>query len=164
MLGLSQSVSYAVSALACLGEEGCDKAFVRDIAKCAQVPPAYLAKLFTRLVAAGLIESKRGWAGGNRLARPPEEITLFDIAEAIEERPWLNRCLLGEAECSDERACPTHAFWAVTRISIERELKSRTLADVIAFNSRSRTGGESPHGSDRDDITPIPEESRYGSR
>lgn len=141
MLGLSQSVGYAVSALACLGESRCQMVFVRDIAMCANVPPAYLAKLFTKLAAAGLIDTKRGWSGGNQLARPPEEISLFEIAEAIEELPWLNKCLLGDAECSDERACPTHGFWVVTRKNIERELRSKTLADVIAFNTKNGLDG-----------------------
>jgi Rrf2 family protein len=140
MLGLSQSVRYAISALACLGKEDSGKLFVRELADCADVPPAYLAKLFTRLVAAGIIESKRGWKGGNQLARPPEQITIFEIAEAIEERPWINRCLLGDTECSDVRACPTHVFWSATRAAIELELRSRTLADVIAFNAKREKG------------------------
>jgi Rrf2 family transcriptional regulator, iron-sulfur cluster assembly transcription factor len=166
MLGLSQSVRYAISALACLGEEDCGKVFVRELAKCADVPPAYLAKLFTRLVAAGIVDSKRGWKGGNQLARPPAQITLFAIAEAIEERPWINRCLLGDTECNDNRACPTHAFWSATRAAIEHELRSRTLADVIAFNAkRKREGGK--ENPERALVPTEPEqereELRYGS-
>ena len=162
MLGLSQSVSYAVSALACLGQEGGNRTFVRNIANCAEVPPAYLAKLFTKLAAAGLIDSKRGWRGGNQLARPAEEISLFDIAEAIEDLPWLNKCLLGGAECSDERACPTHGFWSGTRKNIERELRSRTLADVIAFNTKNDLDGGKVSDAAGTDTTRETEESRYG--
>lgn len=164
MLGLSQGVSYAIAALACLGEERCERAFVRDIAVCADVPPAYLAKLFTRLAAAGIIESKRGWAGGSRLLRKPEEISLFEIAEVIEERRWLSECLLGGHDCSDERNCPTHAFWSVTRGEIERELRTTTLADVITFKAERREPGEAPPNvRTRAETTKKLEESRYGS-
>jgi Rrf2 family protein len=160
MLGLSQSVRYAVAALACLGEEDSGTLFVRELASCADVPPAYLAKLFTRLVGAGIIHSKRGWQGGNQLARPPEQITIFDIAEAIEERPWINRCLLGDTQCSDTRACPTHVFWSATRAAIEQELRSRTLADVIAFNAKNKPL-RAPAPTELEQEL---EEPRYGSR
>ena len=162
MLGLSQSVRYAISALACLGKEDSGKLFVRELADCADVPPAYLAKLFTRLVAAGIIDSKRGWKGGNQLVRAPEQISLLDIAEAIEERPWINRCLLGDIECSDERACPTHVFWSATRAAIKHELSSTTLADVCAFNLKSKEGACG--ASIPTELVQELEESRYGSR
>ena len=88
------------------------------------------------LVAAGLVRSVRGKRGGILLARPPEEITLLQISEAVEARQWLGRCLLGLVTCSDERACPVHNFWKDARQQIESTLRSTTLADVIAHERR----------------------------
>lgn len=168
MLGLSQSARYAISALACLGETESGNVFVRELANCANVPPAYLAKLFTKLVTAGIVDSKRGWKGGNRLARPPEEITLFEIAAAIEDRSWVNRCLLDNTECSDDRTCPSHVFWVATRVALEHELRSKTLADVMAFNAiRRREEDKENPARDLVPNEPEPEqeyeELRYGS-
>lgn len=140
MLGLSQGVGYAVKAMASLTEDG--KAhFVREVAACAGVPPAYLTKVFKKLVDAGILSSKRGWAGGTRLARSPEAITLLEITEAIDGKDWNRGCLLGQEFCSDERACPTHAFWKVERKAIAEKLRHTTLAACIEFERKRGTLG-----------------------
>lgn len=131
MFCLSQSVGYAIRALARLVAVEGEQAFVRDIAEAAGVPKAYLAKLFKRLADAGLLESKRGWAGGTRLVKPAADISLLDIAEAIDGQEWFSRCLLGMDTCSESRSCPTHEFWKVTRASVKDKLSQTSLADVI---------------------------------
>lgn len=136
MLCLSQGVGYAVKALACLNEDG-SGLFVRDVAECAQVPPAYLAKIFKKLVDANVLVTKRGWAGGTRLARSPNEINLLEITVAVDGEDWNKGCLLGQEICNDERACPTHAFWKLERMAITEKLRSITLAECIEFE-RSR--------------------------
>lgn len=136
MFSLSNTVGYAIQALACLEGGLCSTRYVRDVAKCSNVPPAYLAKIFPRLAEAGIVEATRGPNGGTRIARPAAEITLLEIARALEpERPERS-CLLGMAECSDERACPAHGFWKEMRQRIEQELTSKTLADAIQFERR----------------------------
>ncbi len=140
MLTLSQGVGYAVKALACLSEDG-GPHFVRDVAECAKVPPAYLTKVFKKLVDAGILRSKRGWAGGTRLARSPETITLLEITEAIDGKDWNRGCLLGQDLCSDERACPAHNFWKIERKAIAEELHHITLAACIEFERKRGTLG-----------------------
>ena len=108
MLSLAKTTGYAIEAMSHLESPGGRPAGLRDIARRAQVPYAYLAKRMPGLVAAGLVRSVRGKRGGVLLARPPEEITLLQISEAVEARQWLGRCLLGLVTCSDERACPVH--------------------------------------------------------
>lgn len=132
MLCLSQTTGYAIKALSLLNGPGGAPRLLRDVAADAGVPYAYLAKRMPEIVAAGLVHSKRGHNGGLMLSRPAEEITLLEINEAIEGKKWFNACLLGHATCSDERACPTHEFWKVARVDIERRLRGTTLADVIA--------------------------------
>lgn len=140
MLGLSHGVSYAVKAMACLSVEG-DARFVREVAECAEVPPAYLTKVFKKLVDAGILSSKRGWAGGTRLARPPESINLLEITEAIDGKDWNQGCLLGQVFCDEERACPTHEFWKVERKTIAKKLSQITLAACIKFELQRDTLG-----------------------
>ena len=136
MLSLAKTTGYAVEAMSHLDPPGGRPASLRDIARQARVPYAYLAKRMPGLVAAGLVRSVRGMRGGILLARPPEEITLLQISEAVEARQWLGRCLLGLVTCSDERACPVHNFWKDARQQIESTLRSTTLADVIAHERR----------------------------
>lgn len=139
MFCLSQSVGYAIQALTALGDQyGETAGLVRSVAVQAGVPAPYLAKLFKRLVDAGIVESKRGFKGGTRLARRPEEISLFDVSEAIDGQEWTQGCMLGQAICSDERACPMHGFWKLERRRIEERLRQTTLAEVIAFERKRR--------------------------
>ncbi|MEX1117158.1 MAG: Rrf2 family transcriptional regulator [Terrimicrobiaceae bacterium] len=145
MVVLSNSTGYAIRALACLSGLGCEPKFVRDIAKCSGVPAPYLAKLVQRLAEAGIVNSKRGYRGGIILARKPDEISLLEIDEAVEGGAHPDRCLLGMDDCSDARACPTHAFWKKTRADIRKTLLDTTLADVLAFETKKQaaTGSRS---------------------
>lgn len=136
MLSLSQTTGYAIEVLAHLNPPGGEPLLLREVARRAKVPGAYLAKRMPDLVAAGLVSSRRGQRGGLVLARPASEITLLQISEAVEARRWLDGCLLGLSTCSDERACPVHAFWKPTRAKIEKTLRTTTLASVIAHEVR----------------------------
>ncbi|GAB4239203.1 MAG: hypothetical protein OHK005_00420 [Candidatus Methylacidiphilales bacterium] len=144
MFGLSQSSGYAVAALTALASGGNRRGFVRDLAASSDVPKAYLAKIFKKLVNAGILKAKRGWAGGTRLARPARDISLFEIARVIDGEDWTTKCLLGLAECSDERACPAHAFWKAERARIEAKLREISLADVIRLEARRAKAVLSP--------------------
>jgi len=44
----------------------------------------FLRRVLGALVSAGLVEVREGRAGGYRLARPPERITLADVYRAVE--------------------------------------------------------------------------------
>jgi len=54
------------------------------LSKIEHVPANFLAQILGELRTARLVESKRGINGGFLLTRPPVEITLLDIAKAIE--------------------------------------------------------------------------------
>lgn len=136
MLCLSQSVGYAIQALASLEAHAEASRLIREIAEDSGVPAPYLTKLLQKLAEADLVASKRGNKGGVMLKRPASAITLLEISEAIDGRKWLGRCLLGLEECSDLRACPTHSFWKRTRAEIEKKLRKTTLADVVAFEEQ----------------------------
>lgn len=136
MFSLSSTVGYAIRALACLEAGNCPTRYVRDIARCSQVPQAYLAKIFARLVRAGLLVSKRGVCGGTSLARPATEITLLQIVEAVEGPVETPSCLIGMQQCGDECACPAHEFWKPIRHIIAERFSRLTLAEIIEFERR----------------------------
>lgn len=139
MLPLSQTAGYAVLALSCLADPGGTPALVQDIAARTGIPRAYLSKLMNSLVHKGLITAKRGNKGGVILTQPAHEITLDVIAEAVDGDAWRHDCLLGFSSCSDDRACPTHAFWKGERELIHTQLKQNTLADIAHFEQKART-------------------------
>ena len=140
MFALSQTTGYAIKALTCIAG-GCRVQQVRDISECTGIAAPYLAKVVVRLGKAGILVSKRGNKGGVWLARKPAEISLHQISEAVESADQCSSCLLGLDNCSDERACPTHEFWKVTRGKIRKQLEKSTLADVHAFEAKRAASG-----------------------
>ena len=84
LLPLSQSTGYAIQALSCLEEPGGQPYLVQVVAECTGISPSYLSKVMQRLAQKGLIVAKRGKNGGVVLARPAREITLYDLAEAVD--------------------------------------------------------------------------------
>ena len=133
---LTVRTGYAILALACLHGHEDRWVLAQEIAARTDIPKPYLHKILHALGKAGVIQTKRGYRGGMSLSKPADQVNLFDLVEAVEGTGWMNRCLLGLAECSEERACPTHEFWDGQRKLVEEKLKSINLADVAAFESR----------------------------
>lgn len=136
MFSLSQTAGYAIQALGCVAKVHPCLMTAKDIAACTGIPLPYLSKFLLTLRDHGLIEGKRGYQGGITLARPACAISLMDVADAVEGSGILPRCLLGLQTCTDERSCPTHAFWVEERERIATVLRKTTVADVAAHDSK----------------------------
>ncbi|WP_438480541.1 RrF2 family transcriptional regulator [Oleiharenicola lentus] len=83
---ISVKIDYAcrvMAELARLHGSG-ELAQIERLARIEAVPATFLAQILGKLRAANLIVSRRGNLGGYVLARPPEEITLYDIMIAAE--------------------------------------------------------------------------------
>ena len=57
---------------------------IRVISERQVIPARYLEQIFQRLRRADLVTSKRGPGGGYTLSRPPSEISLREVVEAVE--------------------------------------------------------------------------------
>lgn len=74
------------------------------------ISAAYLERLAHLMRTKGLLKSIRGAKGGYVLAREPEDITLADIIDAVDERIDTTKCQ-GKANCHDGQVCLTHHLW-----------------------------------------------------
>lgn len=135
---LGQATGYAISALGCIASAGGKPVLVKEIASWGEIPPAYLAKIIQSLARQGLVATQRGVGGGVTLVRPATEVSLLDVCRALGDCASEPRCMLGNATCSDDRACPAHHFWTRQRESILEFLSRTTVADVAAFEARRR--------------------------
>lgn len=75
-----------------------------DIAEHAGTNPVVVRRVLGRLRKAGLLTSEKGHAGGWRLARVPEKITLADVYLALDERLVASNESSDAPECSLEHA------------------------------------------------------------
>lgn len=101
------------------------------MAETLDVPRNYLSKVLHRLAQAGLLTSTRGRAGGFKLNRAPDLVTLGEVMACLEPADANEgRCLLGRAECSDEDPCTAHEQWCALRAQVDRFFEHTTLADL----------------------------------
>jgi Rrf2 family protein len=72
-----------------------------DLIAGTNLPRDFMAKVFQKLVHAGILRSAKGRGGGFTLARQPHQITLMDISEAIDGPQTMDRCVVGLEKCND---------------------------------------------------------------
>lgn len=131
---ISQASEHAIRALTYLAQRrGEGYQLIRDMAERIGVPGPFLAKVLQPLVAQGVLETQRGRGGGVRLVEAAEAVTLHRIVDSQEHLGGTRKCFLGQAECSDERACPAHEYWKAASARHEEQLRATTLADVMRF-------------------------------
>lgn len=128
---LSQTVEYALRAMSSLAYRPDELVPTPELAETTKVPSNYLAKVLQTMASADLIFGRRGVGGGYRLARPPEEITLLDVVNAVNPVQRITTCPLG-LENHGPNLCPLHRRMdEAARLVIELFGKT-TLADIVS--------------------------------
>lgn len=84
MISVTSKSRYAVVAMAELARSGSDPVPIAQIAERREMPVQFLEQLFSTLRRDGLLHSQRGVKGGYTLARPPEEITVLEVVQALD--------------------------------------------------------------------------------
>jgi len=140
---------YGVRLLVELGRHGTDNPVsLKAIAEGEGLPLAYLERIVALLKKAELVESQRGAHGGYRLARPAEEITMDEAVLALEgvvapmacfvdDRGETGKGVLCSHESDHGHGCATKLLWTRVQGGMVEAMKRTTLAELIAFSSRS---------------------------
>jgi Rrf2 family protein len=130
---ISAKIDYAVRAMAELAAAGPDNPVrAEDVAAAQDMPVAFVLTILSDLRRAHLVRSHRGRMGGYSLAQPAAQITIADIARAI-EGPLAN---IRDVSLRDLRYTgPATALvdvWMAVRTSLRGVLEAVTLADLVA--------------------------------
>lgn len=142
---LSLRGEYALRALLVLGLRY-DEPVVRIhvISKEQNIPKRFLEQILNDLKSAGLVQSRRGVAGGYRLARPPEEITLAEVVRHIEGALAPVSCVserfYEKCSCPDEERCAIRSVMKEIREAIVRIAERVTLAELCERSRRLQQG------------------------
>jgi len=86
VISVTSKSRYAVVALAELARSGEAPVPIAQIAERRAMPVQFLEQLFSTLRRDGLLHSQRGVKGGYTLARPPEQITVLEVVQALDGR------------------------------------------------------------------------------
>ena len=106
---------------------------VRSIAERCGHSETYLLQLFLKLRRAGVIESVRGAGGGYKLVRPPSELTVRCVLEALEGPLTPVDCVFkqGQMACDRYENCTTRPLWEDMTRMMREITQSITLQDLL---------------------------------
>jgi len=131
MLRISKMTDYAVVLATHLAAaEGPHAA--RDLAVQTQIPEPTASKVLKKLARAGVVVSQRGAKGGYALARPPEQVGVNEVIEAIEGPIAVTECSddTANSSCEYETNCGVRANWQRINVAVHKALSEITLADM----------------------------------
>ncbi|MBN2798570.1 MAG: Rrf2 family transcriptional regulator [Deltaproteobacteria bacterium] len=126
----SDTTEYALRALTYLAQREGGRVSVRELHDALGIPQKYLGAVMARLVGKGLLCSRRGIGGGFQLVVDPEQLTVFQIADAVQDVSPYAACLMGLPSCSDEAPCALHHLLGPHRDALIAVMHKTTLADL----------------------------------
>ncbi|WP_219834794.1 Rrf2 family transcriptional regulator [Paenibacillus sp. R14(2021)] len=113
---------------------------IKELAFFQGIPETYLSKVFTKLSRAGIVTSVPGVKGGFKLARTPDEISFWDVVEAVEGKKPAFQCqnikdkgyLYRNNDCSDcsvsTGACSINLVMLEAEETMQNYLRSKKLS------------------------------------
>ena len=132
---LSLRGEYALRALLVLGqnyEQGVVR--IQTISDQQNIPKRFLEQILNDLKSAGMVQSRRGVAGGYRLAKRPEQISLASVVRHIEGALAPVSCVserfYEKCSCPDESRCAIRAVMKEVREAVVKIAERVTLAEL----------------------------------
>ncbi len=133
----SKKCEYGIQAILHLSVQTEKEVLASDeIAKALQIPKEFVSKILQELTSSGIVDSKKGKAGGFFLAKAPSKIRLIDVVVAIDGFDIFNKCVLGFPSCSSDSPCPVHHHWSKLSKETYQMLSEATLDEFIGKTKR----------------------------
>ncbi|MBP2302089.1 RrF2 family transcriptional regulator [Azospirillum picis] len=134
------SVEYGLHTVLWLLAEHPKRPSSRELAEMQGIPAAMLSKIMPKLERAGIVSSSDGISGGYALAKPPAQVTVLDVVDAIEGGRKLFDCKEVRRGCilfggsppawAASGVCRIHAVMIRAEKQMRSELSRTTLADL----------------------------------
>ena len=131
---LTSKGRYAVMAMADLAKNNVKKPTnLTEISLRQGISIAYLEQLFLKLRKNNLVQSTRGPSGGYILSKPPGEIKLLSIINAVDEKIKTVKCRKESKKGCNGKSikCITHNLWDELEIHINKFFENNTLNDIL---------------------------------
>lgn len=127
---------YALRALTFLGRRfGPHVLRIQEISNEENIPKRFLEQILNDLRTGGFVESRRGIAGGYRLARPPEQIPLAAVVRHMEGALAPVGCVsekfYEKCNCPDEARCALRSVMKEVRDAVAGLMEKLTVADLV---------------------------------
>ncbi len=129
MLRITRLTDYGFILLAKMCEDESSLQNAKDMSKELDIPLPTVSKVLKLLVQGNLLESQQGSQGGYYLSKPAKEISAAKIIEVLEGPVSMTACCVTDG-C--DRNCAVSNSWQKVNAVIVNELKSVSLADMVA--------------------------------
>lgn len=126
----SQTVEYALRAVAYLASSAPEARTTDQIAGATRVPRAYLSKVLQALTRGGIVRTQRGSGGGITLVKDPSSLTILEVVNSVEPVGRIQTCPLGIAG-HGENLCPLHRRMDDALAKVEQAFAHTTLAEIL---------------------------------
>ncbi len=127
---LTTLTDFALRILMYLAATGA-RSTAAEVARRYGVSANHMSKVVNQLARLGYVRSARGIGGGIELARPPAEICIGEVIEALEGNMHLLECVATQDVCAIQSFCKLKGVLAkAERVQLDY-LNSVTLADVM---------------------------------
>lgn len=127
---LNQTAVYGLRAMAVLaGLPPGGSINAADLSERTGVPRQYLSKVMRKLVVHRLVRGQRGRGGGFSLRRPPGDIRLAEVLQAL-DLEFGGGCAFGFAQCDASNPCALHPLWSRMQAGMQQLAGDHTLADL----------------------------------
>lgn len=103
---------------------------IRELSNELDISFHFLTKIFQKLNAAGLLDSRKGVNGGVKLSIPANRITFMDIVVAIDGTCSMNDCILGLPGCGEKKPCPMHDQWSAIKSGLLNMMHKVSISDL----------------------------------
>lgn len=139
LVRVSEAASIALHACLWMARDQAEYSCAKEICATLGFSPAHFAKVMQALARAGLVTSTRGPAGGTRLARPADQITLLQVYEAVDGPARTDRCLLAPEVCP-AACCKLGQTFARHNDELQKLFGATTLKALARdFKAREKT-------------------------
>ncbi len=129
---MSRAGEYAIRCMFYLAKQGDGIVANRKaVATEMDIPDQFLGKIAQQLAKAGLIEIVQGPKGGFRLTRPPDNISMLDVIEAVIGPIFLNDCVLRPDSCHRSPFCSVHTVWQQICGQLKANLQDVRFSDLV---------------------------------
>lgn len=132
-MSISQKCQYALRATFELAKrQGTGVTTISEIAAAQAIPGRFLEAILGQLKQAGFVESRRGVAGGYRLAVSANELTVGQIIKLIEGPMAPVKCIAGTSpDCPLHGHCAFIGLWSRAQEAVEQVYDGTTIQDLM---------------------------------
>ncbi|MCL2331937.1 MAG: Rrf2 family transcriptional regulator [Actinomycetia bacterium] len=129
---IKRRTDYAIRMMLSIAKHGNQSPLsINQISKSDDVPYQFARSIQHDLVQAGLLKTIRGAHGGSMLAKPADQISLFDVVATMQGPPVFSPCELDPSWCQRFGVCSVHEVWHQLDVEIRTRLQAISLDYLV---------------------------------